>query len=183
MEPSEVPRAVEAAKSTASALGLQVDDAVVVHNSDRIAVRLLPCDVLARVAPPAHQAGSQFELEVARLLVETDSPVGELDPRVEPRVYLRDVFAITLWTYYEPVASRGRGHVDISASTKAFTGSHIAPAEYAHALVRIHAGLRLIDLAAPHRPAWIRTSARYPNDSSLWPATSCYTVSRIRGTF
>lgn len=150
MEPSEVRRAIEAAMSTASALGLQVDDAVVVHNSDRIAVRLIPCDVLARVAPPAHQAGSQFEVEVARRLAETDSPVGELDPRVEPRVYELDAFAITLWTYYEPVARRGRGHVDISASVEAFTGSHVAAADYAHALSRLHAGLRQIDLVAPH---------------------------------
>ena len=55
MEPREVQRAVEAARSAASALGLRVDDAVVVHNSNRIAVRLSPCDVLARVAPLAYQ--------------------------------------------------------------------------------------------------------------------------------
>jgi len=133
MEPSEVRRAVEAGEAVASALGLQVDDAVVVNNSDRIAVRLIPCDVLARVAPPAHQAGAQFEVEVARRLAETDSPVAELEPRVEPRAYVRDTFAITLWTYYAPVAP-----------------TDIAPADYAHALIRIHAGLRRIDLAAPH---------------------------------
>ena len=46
MEPSQVRRAVEAARSTACELGLQVNDAVVIHNSDRIAVRLIPCDVL-----------------------------------------------------------------------------------------------------------------------------------------
>jgi uncharacterized protein (DUF2384 family) len=50
MEASEVRRAVDAAGTTAAALGLDVGDAVVVHNSDRIAVRLTPCDVLARVA-------------------------------------------------------------------------------------------------------------------------------------
>jgi len=135
MEPSEVRRAVEAGGSTASALGLQVDDAVVVNNSNRIAVRLIPCDVLARVAPPAHQAGAQFELEVARRLTQTDSPVAGLEPRVEPRVYLRDDFAVTLWTYFEPVAP---------------SGSDIAPADYAHALIRLHAGLGQIDLVAPH---------------------------------
>jgi hypothetical protein len=133
MEPSEVRRAIEAGGATASALGLQVNDAVVVNNSDRIAVRLIPCDVLARIGPPAHQAGAQFEVEVARRLAETNSPVGELEPRVEPRVYVRDAFAITLWTYYEPVAS-----------------SDIAPADYADALIRLHSGLRQIDLGAPH---------------------------------
>ena len=120
MEAQEVRRAVEAAGSTASALGLQADDVVVIHNSDRIAVRLIPCDVLARVAPSAHQADSEFELEVARRLAEIDGPVAELEPPVEYRVYLRDGFAISFWTYYEPV------------------GSEIAPAEYAGALMRCY---------------------------------------------
>src|SRR5260221_8675285 len=62
MEPSEVQRALEAGRSTASALGLRVDDGVVVHNSNRIAVRLTPCDVLARVAPLAHRAGAELEV-------------------------------------------------------------------------------------------------------------------------
>ena len=131
MEPSQVRRAVEAARSTARELGLQVNDTVVIHNSDRIAVRLIPCDVLARIAPQAWEDGFQFEAEVARRLAETDSPVGELEPRAEPRVYMRDTFILTLWTYYEQVGE-------------------IAPADYADALVRIHAGLRQIDLAAPH---------------------------------
>ena len=53
MEASQVRRAVEAARSTACELGLQANDVVVIHNSDRIAVRLIPCDVLARIAPQA----------------------------------------------------------------------------------------------------------------------------------
>ena len=132
MQASEVRRAVEAGASTASELGLHVDDAVVVHNSDRIAVRLIPCDVLARVGPMAHHASFQFEMEVARRLAETDSPVGELEPRVEPRVHRRDGFVITLWTYYAPAEP-----------------ADIAPADYAHALMRLHACLRQIDLEAP----------------------------------
>lgn len=153
MEPSELRRAVEAGRSTASALGLRVDDAVVVHNSDRIAVRLIPCDVLARVAPSAHQAESQFEVEVALRLAETESPVADLEPRVEPRVYLRDAFAITLWTYYEPVGS-----------------GDIAPAEYAHALVRLHAGLRQIDLGAPHLTDRVAGAQREVADRERTPA-------------
>jgi Phosphotransferase enzyme family len=132
MKAPEVPRAVGAAMSTASALGLRVDDGVVLHDSNRLAVRLLPCDVLARVAHMAHQAGADFEAEVARRLAETDCPVAELEPRVEPRVYVRDGFAVTLWTYYEPVSHRG-----------------VAPAEYAHVLERLHAGMRHIDVTAP----------------------------------
>ncbi|WP_020577146.1 phosphotransferase [Actinopolymorpha alba] len=171
MEPSEVRRAVDAAAATASALGLQVGDAVVVHNSDRIAVRLTPCDVLARVAPLSlhdgrGQAGLEFEAEVARRLAETDSPVGELEPRVEPGVYVRDDFAITLWTYYEPVVADRRG---AAAHEQLGMSSDLAPADYAHALVRFHASLRKIDLAAPHITARIAGWTASADDRELTP--------------
>jgi hypothetical protein len=133
MKASDVPRAVAAGMAAGSALHLRVDDAVVLHASNRLAVRLLPCDVLARIAPVAHHAGAAFEVEVAHRLAETKSPVAELEPRAEPRVYLRDGFAVTLWSYYEPVPPRD-----------------IAPSDYARALERLHAGMRQIDVAAPH---------------------------------
>jgi hypothetical protein len=152
MEASGVRRAVEAGGATASALGLRVDDVVVIHNSDRIALRLIPCDVLARVAPSAHQAGSEFEVEVARQLTETGGPVAELEPRVECRVYLRDGFAISLWTYYGSA------------------GSEIAPAEYAGALTRLHAALRQIDLKAPHFTDRVAGAQREVGDRGRTPA-------------
>ena len=46
-------------------------------------LRLLPCDVLARVAPAAHQ-GAPFEVELALRLAEAGCPVAALEPRVEP---------------------------------------------------------------------------------------------------
>jgi hypothetical protein len=152
MEASEVRRAVEAGGLTASALGLRVDDVVVIHNSDRIALRLLPCDVLARVAPSAHRADSEFEVEVARHLAETDGPVAELDPRVEYRAYFRDGFAISLWTYYEPA------------------GSEIAPAEYAGALTRLHAAMRHLDLGTPHFTDRVADAQREVGDRERTPA-------------
>jgi hypothetical protein len=133
MQTSQIQSAVGAAVSTASALDLRVDDAVVLHDSNRLALRLRPCDVLARVAHMEGQGGAEFEVEVARRLAEIDSPVGSLDPRVEPRVYVRDGFVITLWTYYEPVSHRD-----------------VEPAEYARALGLLHAGMRQADFAASH---------------------------------
>jgi Ser/Thr protein kinase RdoA (MazF antagonist) len=132
MHPSEVPLAVAAAMSTASALDLAVDDAIVLHDSNRLALRLLPCDVLARVAHRAHQA-ARLEVELAKRLAETESPVAALEPRVAPRVYERDGFVITLWTYYEPVSPR-----------------EVAPGVYANALARLHAGLRSLHVTTPH---------------------------------
>lgn len=152
MEATEVRRAVEAAGSTASALGLQVDDVVVMHNSDRIALRLLPCDVLARVAPAAHQADSEFEVEVARRFAENGGPVAELDPRAECRAYFEDGFTISFWTYYEP------------------TGSEIAPAAYADALMRLHGALRQLDLEAPHFTDRVADARREIDNQERTPA-------------
>ena len=118
--------------SIASGLDLPVDDAVVLHNSNKLALRLLPCDVLARVAHVGQEA-AQFEVELARRFAETRAPVGALEPRVEPRVYERDGFVVTLWTYYESGAPP--------------EGS---PADYANALVRLHAGMRTVDVPARH---------------------------------
>jgi hypothetical protein len=95
VEASEVPRAVAAAMSIASSLDLTVDDAIVLHDSNKLTLRVLPCDLLARVAPVAHQV-AQFEVELAQRLAESGCPVAALEPRVEPRVYERDGFVVTV---------------------------------------------------------------------------------------
>ena len=131
MEAAEVSRAVAAAMSIAERLDLPVDGASVLHNSNKLALRLLPCDVFARVAPAGHEL-AQFEVELALRLAEAKSPVAALEPRVQPRGYERDGFEVTLWTYYEPVTPR------------------VSAAKYANALQRLHAGMRVIDFPAPH---------------------------------
>lgn len=121
-----------AAMAVAASLDLAVDDGIVLQDSNKLTVRLLPCDVLARVAPAAHQV-SQFEVELAQRLAETGCPVAVLEPRVAPRPYERDGFVVTLWTYYEPAPPR-----------------EVSPAGYASALGRLHAGLRKVGIPAPH---------------------------------
>ncbi|MDX2649771.1 phosphotransferase family protein [Streptomyces sp. NPDC001902] len=164
MEPRELRGAVEAGRATASELGLQADDVVVIHNSDRVALRLAPCDVLARVAPSGHLADSEFEVEVARRLADVDAPVAGLDPRVDPRVHVRDAFAISLWTYYEPV------------------GPRIAPADYADAFLRHHAALRRIDLDAPHVTDRIAAALGEVGDRERSPELSDADREFLRGT-
>jgi hypothetical protein len=89
-------RAVAAAMGAAAALGLTVDDAIVLQESNKLAVRLLPCDVLARVAQEHIKRWAEFEVELALRLAESGSPVGALEPRVAPGVYVRDGFVVTL---------------------------------------------------------------------------------------
>ena len=132
MQAPEVARAVAAAMSTASALGLTVDGAKVLCNSNKVALRLLPGDVFARVAHVGREV-AQLEVELALRLAETESPVAALEPRVEPRVYERDGFAVTLWTYYESLAP-----------------PEVSPTDYAKALERLHAGMRKLDVTTPH---------------------------------
>ncbi|MGV9386354.1 phosphotransferase [Nonomuraea sp. NPDC003707] len=127
---TDITRAIAAATSVAASLDLPAGDAIVLHNSNRLALRLTPCDVLARVAPVRHEA-AQFEVELAQRLAQVGCPTGLLDPRVDPLVYTRDGFRVTLWTYYEPVTP------------------HTSPVDYAKALEQLHVGMRKVDVPSP----------------------------------
>jgi aminoglycoside phosphotransferase (APT) family kinase protein len=137
MQAAERRRAVAAAMSAASAVGLAADDAVVLNDSNRLVVRLTPCDIVARVTPGTHYAGhhmsAEREVELVKWLAQTGSPVAALDARVEPRVFARDGFQISMWAYFEPGESR-----------------MLPPADYVRALQRLHSGLRQIDFTPPH---------------------------------
>jgi Phosphotransferase enzyme family len=131
MQASEVVRAVDAAMEIASALDLPAAEATVLQNSNKLSLRLLPCDIFARVAFAGLEL-FEAELEIGRRLAEIESPVASLEPRVEPRVYERDGFAVTLWTYYEQ------------------TRQEVSRADYAKALERLHAGMAKVDVTVPH---------------------------------
>jgi Phosphotransferase enzyme family len=127
-----VRRAMAAAAALARELRLQVDDAVVIQNSNKLALHLLPGSVFARVAVVGQEVAA-LEVDLALRLAGTASPVAALEPRVEPRVYERDGFAVTLWTYYEAVPP------DLDF-----------PAAYADVLQRLHTGMRSVEIATPH---------------------------------
>jgi len=148
MRRDEGRKAVAAAQAIASELGLAADEAVVLQESNKLAVRLLPSDVLARVAPVADQV-ARFEIEVAQGLAASQSPVAAL---LEPRVYERDGFVVTLWKYYEPVSHR-----------------EVAPAEYAEALARLHKGMRGLDIATPHFTDRVEQAQRLAADRERTP--------------
>ena len=152
MRTSERPRAKAAAVSVVTALGLTVDDTIVLHDSNTLTLRLLPCDVLARVAPEEHQV-AQFEIELAQRFAASGCPVAALDARVEPRVYERDGFTVTLWTYYEPTGPRDP-----------------SPADYASALAQLHGGLRKLDVPVPRFTDRVEQAQRLVADRARTPA-------------
>ncbi|MGW5237669.1 phosphotransferase family protein [Monashia sp. NPDC004114] len=132
MEAELVSRALATASALARGCGLQVDDVVVLHNSNKLALRLAPCEVFVRVAVNGHEVAA-LEVELAQRLAATASPVAVLEPRVEPRVYERDGLTVTFWTYHESVPDTGD-----------------SPARYADALRRLHAGLRGVEVVRSH---------------------------------
>jgi len=132
VEAEIVSRAMAAATALAGELHLRVDDAVVIHNSNKLALHLMPCGVFARVAPVGQEVAA-LEVELALRLAATASPVVALEPQVEPRVYERDGFAVTYWTYHEVVLP------DLDF-----------PNRYADVLQRLHAGMRSVEIATPH---------------------------------
>jgi hypothetical protein len=162
---SDVARAIAAANSVAASLDLPASDAVVLHNSNRLALRLTPCDVLARVAHVGHGA-AQFEVGLAQRLAEAGCPAGLLEPRVDPLVYTHDGFEVTLWIYYEPVTPR------------------VSPADYARALARLHAGLRMVDVPSPRFTDRIAEAEQVVASPDLSPeladADRVFLTSRLR---
>jgi hypothetical protein len=131
MQRSDVVRAIGAAIEVASGLDLAAADARILHDSNKLALRLLPCDVVARVAFAGLEA-FQAEVEIGQRLAEIEVPAASLDPRVEPRVYERHGFVVTFWTYYEQVRQK------------------VSPADYVKALERLHAGMAKVDVTVPH---------------------------------
>lgn len=138
VQPADQRRARDAAMAIASALGLAVDEAVVLNDSNRLVVRLMPCDVVARIVPLGYRVfsaalGADREVQVLRRLADLDAPLAVLEPRVEPRVFVREAFEIELLTYYEPVPTRA-----------------LPPEGYANALKTLHAAMRRVDVETPH---------------------------------
>jgi hypothetical protein len=152
VEAELVSSAVAAARSLAGRLDLRVDDVVVIHNSNKLALRLLPCDVFARVALVGQEV-SALEVELAQRLAARSGPVAALEPRVDPRVYAGNGFAMTLWTYYE-----------VSVSDQ------VSPAAYADALSRLHAAMRSVEIATPHFMERVAQAVRLVADRVETPA-------------
>ena len=150
MEMSDVRRAISAATSIAASLDLPASDAIVLHNSNKLALRLTPCEVLARVAPVGQEI-AQLEVDLAQRLAEAGCPVGSLEPRADPLVHTRDGFTVTLWTYYEPVTP------------------HIPPVDYAKALRLLHVGMREVDVPSPSFTDRIAEAAEVVANPDLSP--------------
>jgi len=150
---TDIPGAIESALSIVGSLGLQANRAAPLQEANRITVRLLPCDVVARVADVANAEHALFELQIAGALARTSSPAAGPDPRIEPQVYVRGRFATTFWEYHEPV-----------------TPGDSSPAEYAAALRELHAGMRNVVAPAGHFTRRVDHAQHLVDSPDLTPA-------------
>jgi aminoglycoside phosphotransferase (APT) family kinase protein len=150
VEDVELGRAVAATRSVVTSLGLAADEALVLSNSNKVILRLLPSDLVARVAPAGQMSG-WFELELAGRLVTAGSPVVPPDPRSTPRVHRQGGFVLTLW------ASVAASDADVS------------PQDYALALRDLHAGLRGVDLVVPHATHRVASAQQLMADPDQTP--------------
>ena len=153
VETGLVSLAVAAVTSLAETLDLHVNEAVVIQNSNSLALRLLPCDSFVRVALVGQEVAA-LEVELARGLAALNGPVAALDGRVEPRRYEVDGFAATFWTYYETVLDRD------------------SPSEYADTLGRLHTVMRSLSIEAPHFTERTAAAERLVANRDQTPALS-----------
>jgi len=127
-----VARAKAATTALAESVGLAVDDAAVLHNSNKLTLRLLPSEVVARVALSGQEVAA-FEVALAHRLAAVEAPVAALDPRVEPAAHQRDGFVVSFWSFYQTEHP-----------------AHHSAADYADALHRLHMALQGVEIPAPH---------------------------------
>lgn len=157
-------RARLAATELTRSLGLPVDQVVDLHDSNRLTVRLLPCDLVARIAP-ADPGGAQLEIDRAARLAAAGAPVGRLDPRLPPEVHRREGFEITLWTHHAPRTDRA-----------------LPPAEYAAALVHLHTAMRSAVLPVPSFTSRVDAALALLTDPERTPRLTVPDRAFLRGT-
>lgn len=154
VHPTDADRARRAAADLVSSLGLEVDEVLDLHDSNRLTARLLPCDLVARIGPLS-SGGAQTELDRAQRLAAAGAPIGLPDPRVPPQVHVRGGLEITLWTHH-PTASR----------------TELPPQEYAEVLQRLHAAMRDAELDAPSFTTRVDAALALLDDPARTPRLS-----------
>jgi len=157
-----VDRAMTAVKSLAADLGLATDQITVLHNSNKLALRLSPCDVFARVARVGREVAA-FEIDIAQQLAQVGAPAVALDPRVDALAYRRDGFVVTWWTYHHATDQLG-------------------PRDYARALKQLHVGMRAVQVGTPHFLDRVREAEELVTDREQTPELNATARALLLGT-
>lgn len=119
---------VSAAVAVARALGLRVDEPVVLREAWHVLVHLAPAPVVARVtsgAPGVDPGDVERELRVAVHAAARGAPVIEPTDLVDPGPHELDARTIVFWRYVEQ-----RGALDFAAAGRGLRALHEALADY-----------------------------------------------------
>ena len=125
-------RVVDAAMLTASSLDLAVDDEIVLHDSNTLTLRLLPCDA-ARVGRTRSASG--FTVRIGNSL----SGLSDSGARW--------LLLILEWSHVSTNVTAS-GH--FMGLLRTCDPREVSPGDYANALERLHAGMRELDVPTPH---------------------------------
>ncbi len=113
-------RALQVAIAVADRLGLGRLDAVILRNSHHVSIRLLPLDVVARVAPadqPEAAAALRREIAIAQHLSARAAPTVRPTDELPAGPHFWNGFGLTFWQYLDHVAADedNGAHVAVAA--------------------------------------------------------------------
>ncbi len=130
-------RALQAAIVVADRLGLGRLDAVILHNSHHVSIRLLALDVVARVAPadlPEAAVALRREIAVAQHLSPRAAPIVPPTDALPAGPHFWNGFGLTFWQYLDHVAADEDNGAHIAAAALALRRVHDALAGFHGAL-------------------------------------------------
>jgi len=118
----EMVEALDAVKSCARELGLDVEDAIVLRATNNTVAWLAPLPVVAKIAA-GHHGRLAAEIEVARLLAAAGAPVVPPADGITARVYRAGRFEMTFWRYEDQDRLADPGSAPVA---RALAGRHRA---------------------------------------------------------
>jgi hypothetical protein len=122
-------RATQAALQVARLIGIGPIEAIILHHSQHISIRLFPSDVVARVLLAGRrEAEGQLrrELTVARHLVENAAPIVGPVTELPAGPYFHSGFGMTLWRFVEHIAADPDNREHMASAAKALRRVHDA---------------------------------------------------------
>lgn len=126
-------RVAEAAVRLAHRLGIGRVNAVILHESRRISIRLLPLNVVARAVSIHDREATRRlsrESDVARHLAKCAAPVVGPAAELPAGPHIQDDFALTLWEFVEHVAADDENAGHVMLATEALHRLHQALAVF-----------------------------------------------------
>lgn len=126
-------RAVEATIRLAQRLGVRRADPVILHESQRVTIRLFPLGVVARaVSIHDREAASRLsrEVDIARHLAKSAAPIVNPATELPAGPHVQDDFVLTLWEFVEHIVADDENADHMAGAVEALGRLHQALATF-----------------------------------------------------